>query len=236
MYADADRNEMRYPTRSLDQDKAEHELVISIKKATSPDEIAQKQVHARKCIAFTWDYHSSTPFWSGLRLHPIFANEVQTLKALIVVHKVLDTRLRVINQLCTIAQLSLPLWTVEGAHGQTDWLEMCALGFRTDESKEYMPLIRSYVQLILAKLNFHHDRLRPEFKGLFEYEEYVTLKGTEDSVSNEGYEAIPVPYLGFGPIGQRNFGDLPFRHEYSQSDAQKHGRYGFIGATTGAIR
>lgn len=46
----------------------------------------------------------------------------------------------------------------------------------------YAPLIRTYVQFILAKLRFH--RLRPEFNGLFEYEEYVTLKGIDDP--NEG--------------------------------------------------
>lgn len=46
----------------------------------------------------------------------------------------------------------------------------------------YGPLIRTYVQFILAKLRFH--RLRPEFNGLFEYEEYVTLKGIDDP--NEG--------------------------------------------------
>jgi hypothetical protein len=50
----------------------------------------------------------------------------------------------------------------------------------------YGPLIRTYVQFILAKLRFH--RLRPEFNGLFEYEEYVTLKGIDDP--NEGYETI----------------------------------------------
>ena len=47
----------------------------------------------------------------------------------------------------------------------------------------YGPLIRTYVQFILAKLRFH--RLRPEFNGLFEYEEYITLKGIDDP--NEGY-------------------------------------------------
>ena len=46
----------------------------------------------------------------------------------------------------------------------------------------YAPLIRTYVSFILAKLKFH--RLRPEFNGLFEYEEYVTLKGIDDP--NEG--------------------------------------------------
>ena len=42
----------------------------------------------------------------------------------------------------------------------------------------YGPLIRTYVQFLLAKLRFH--RLRPEFNGLFEYEEYITLKGIDD--------------------------------------------------------
>jgi len=46
----------------------------------------------------------------------------------------------------------------------------------------YGPLIRAYVQYLLVKLRFH--RLRPEFNGLFEYEEYVTLKGIDDP--NEG--------------------------------------------------
>lgn len=47
----------------------------------------------------------------------------------------------------------------------------------------YGSLIRVYVQFILAKLRFH--RLRPEFNGLFEYEEYISLKGIDDP--NEGY-------------------------------------------------
>jgi hypothetical protein len=46
----------------------------------------------------------------------------------------------------------------------------------------YGPLIRTYVQFILAKLRFH--RLRQEFNGLFEYEEYISLKGIDDP--NEG--------------------------------------------------
>jgi len=46
----------------------------------------------------------------------------------------------------------------------------------------YGPLIRTYVQFLLQKLRFH--RLRPEFNGLFDYDEYVTLKGIDDP--NEG--------------------------------------------------
>ena len=39
---------------------------------------------------YTWDYHSSISFWTGLRVQPILADEVQTFKALITVHKVLQ--------------------------------------------------------------------------------------------------------------------------------------------------
>ncbi|GLB35928.1 putative cytoskeleton assembly control protein [Lyophyllum shimeji] len=163
--------EVHYPTRPVDKDKAEHELLVNIKKATSPEETAPKQKHVRKCIVFTWDYHSSISFWSGLRVQPILADEVQTFKALITVHKVL--------------QEGHPV-TIKESHGQTAWLETCARTVAADGQRGYGPLIKTYVQFILAKLRFH--RLRPEFNGLFEYEEYVTLKGIDDP--NEGYETI----------------------------------------------
>ncbi|KAF6766627.1 cytoskeleton assembly control protein [Ephemerocybe angulata] len=163
--------EIHYPTRPVDKDKAEHELVINIKKATSPEETAPKQKHVRKCIVYTWDYHSSISFWSGLRVQPILADEVQTFKALITVHKIL--------------QEGHPV-TLKEAQGQTAWLETCARTIAADGTRGYAPLIKTYVQFILAKLRFH--RLRPEFNGLFEYEEYVTLKGIDDP--NEGYETI----------------------------------------------
>ncbi|KAF8807805.1 cytoskeleton assembly control protein [Phlegmacium glaucopus] len=163
--------EIHYPTRPVDKDRAENELVINIKKATSPEESAPKQKHVRKCIVYTWDYHSSISFWNGLRVQPILADEVQTFKALITVHKVL--------------QEGHPV-TLKEAHGQTAWLETCARTVGTDSQRGYTPLIKTYVQFILTKLRFH--RLRPEFNGLFEYEEYVTLKGIDDP--NEGYETI----------------------------------------------
>ncbi|KAL4241829.1 SLA2 family protein [Abortiporus biennis] len=168
---DIDGDEVHYPTRPVDKDKAEAELVINIKKATNPDETAPKQKHVRKCIVYTWDYHSSISFWTGLRVQPILADEVQTFKALITVHKVL--------------QEGHPV-TIKEAHGQTGWLETCARTVGHESARGYGPLIRAYVQFILAKLRFH--RLRPEFNGLFEYEEYVTLKGIDDP--NEGYETI----------------------------------------------
>ncbi len=46
----------------------------------------------------------------------------------------------------------------------------------------YGPLLRDYVYFLLAKLAFH--RQHPEFNGLFEYEEYISLKSINDP--NEG--------------------------------------------------
>ena len=43
-----------------------------------------------ECIVYTWDYHSSLSIWTGLRVQPILSDEVQTFKALIMVHKVLQ--------------------------------------------------------------------------------------------------------------------------------------------------
>ncbi|KAH8835464.1 ANTH domain-containing protein [Flagelloscypha sp. PMI_526] len=164
-------SDVHYPTRPVDRDRAEQELNVHIKKATSPEETAPKQKHVRQAIVFTWDYRSSTSFWSALRVQPILADEVQTFKALITVHKVLQEGHAV---------------TLKEAQGQTGWLETCARTVASDGMRGYGPLIRTYVQFILAKLRFH--RLRPEFNGLFEYEEYITLKGIDDP--NEGYETI----------------------------------------------
>ncbi|KAI0308178.1 ANTH-domain-containing protein [Multifurca ochricompacta] len=168
---DIDGDEVHYPTRPVDKEKAEQELAVNIKKATSADETAPKQKHVRKCIVYTWDYHSSISFWSGLRVQPILSDEVQAFKALIMVHKVL--------------QEGHPV-TIKEAQSQTGWLETCSRTTGNEGGKGYGPLIRAYVQFLLAKLRFH--RLRPEFNGLFEYEEYVTLKGIDDP--NEGYETI----------------------------------------------
>jgi hypothetical protein len=50
-------------------------------------------------------------------------------------------------------------------------------------STGYGSLIGAYVNFILAKLRFH--RHHPEFNGLFEYEEYISLKNIDDP--NEGW-------------------------------------------------
>ncbi|KAK8854744.1 hypothetical protein IAR55_003483 [Kwoniella newhampshirensis] len=68
-------------------------------------------------------------------------------------------------------------------HAQTGWIETCG---RTvgDGNKGYGPLIKAYTSFLLSKLRFH--RHHTEFNGLFEYEEYISLKNIDDP--NEGYE------------------------------------------------
>ncbi|TXT04911.1 hypothetical protein VHUM_03994 [Vanrija humicola] len=165
------RGPTHQPTRPVDKDKTETELTNNIKKATSPEETAPKQKHVRKCIVYTWDYHSSLSVWNGLRTQPILADEVQTFKALILVHKLL--------------QEGHPV-TLKEALAQTGWLETCGRTVGGDGAKGYGSLIRAYTSFLLAKLRFH--RHHPEFNGLFEYEEYISLKNIDDP--NEGYETI----------------------------------------------
>ncbi|GAA6037865.1 hypothetical protein JCM8097_005078 [Rhodosporidiobolus ruineniae] len=159
------------PTRPVDKDKAEAELTNAIKKATNPDETAPKQKHVRKCIVYTWDYRSSASIWAALRVQPILSDEVQTFKGLITVHKIL--------------QEGHPI-ALKEAQNQTSWLETCARTVGGDVSRGYGALIRAYVKLILAKLKFH--RHHTAFNGLFEYEEYIALRGIDDP--NEGFETI----------------------------------------------
>jgi len=122
---DLDGDEVHYPTRPVDKDKAEQELAVNIKKATSTDETAPKQKHVRKCIVYTWDYHSSISFWSGLRVQPILSDEIQTFKALIMVHKVL--------------QEGHPV-TIKEAQSQTGWLETCSRMIGHDGGRGTSPL------------------------------------------------------------------------------------------------
>jgi hypothetical protein len=48
---DPDGDEVHYPTRPVDKDKAEQELVVNIKKATNTEETAPKQKHVRSMCA-----------------------------------------------------------------------------------------------------------------------------------------------------------------------------------------
>ncbi|EFX04935.1 cytoskeleton assembly control protein [Grosmannia clavigera kw1407] len=149
--------------------KSDRELAVNIQKATNSDETAPKRKHVRSCIVYTWDNKSSIAFWSGMKVQPVMADEVQTFKALITVHKVL--------------QEGHPI-TLKEAMANRSWIESLSRG--AEGMRGYGPLIYEYVRYLLAKLAFHHEH--PNFNGTFEYEEYLSLKLINDP--NEGYEVI----------------------------------------------
>lgn len=124
-----------------------------------------------ECIVYTWDHKSSLSVWSGLRVLPILNDEVQTFKALILVHKVL--------------QEGHPI-VLREAQSHINWLDTCSRMSGNSVHRGYGTLIQAYVSFILAKLRFH--RAHKEFNGLFEYEEYVSLKNIDNP--DEGYETI----------------------------------------------
>ncbi|EHK22522.1 uncharacterized protein TRIVIDRAFT_179842 [Trichoderma virens Gv29-8] len=157
--------------RTTEHTKTDQELAVSIKKATNPDEISPKRKHVRACIVYTWDHRSSQPFWAAMKVQPILADEVQTFKALITVHKVL--------------QEGHPS-ALKEAMANRGWIDSLNRGMSGEGVRGYGPLIREYVYYLLAKLSFHHQH--PEFNGTFEYEEYLSLKAINDP--NEGYETI----------------------------------------------
>lgn len=152
--------------------KAESELSINIKKATSPDETAPKRKHVRQCIIYTWDNHSGRAFWNGLKIQPLHNDEVQVFKALITIHKVL--------------QEGHPS-VLREAQQNASWVESLARNSAPHPGgRSYAKLIQEYVRLLLKKLYFH--KIHPDFNGTFEYEEYISLRNINDP--NEGYEAI----------------------------------------------
>ncbi|XXH02402.1 hypothetical protein Hte_008777 [Hypoxylon texense] len=157
--------------RSLDHTKSEAELAINIRKATNAEETAPKRKHVRSCIVYTWDHKSSQSFWAGMKVQPILADEVQTFKALITIHRVL--------------QEGHPQ-TLREAMANRPWIDSLNRGLSGEGVRGYGPLIREYVYFLLAKLSFHQQH--PEFNGTFEYEEYISLKAINDP--NEGYETI----------------------------------------------
>lgn len=110
-------------------------------------------------------------FWAGMKVQPVMADEVQTFKALITIHKIL--------------QEGHPV-AVKEAQQNVNWIESLARGVGGEGLRGYGPLIREYVFFLLAKLAFHRQHV--EFNGLFEYEEYISLKSINDP--NEGYETI----------------------------------------------
>lgn len=99
------------------------------------------------------------------------ADEVQTFKALITVHKVL--------------QEGHPI-TIREAMSNRTWIDSLNRGMSGEGLRGYGPLIKEYVYFLLSKLKFHGQHL--EFNGTFEYEEYISLKSINDP--NEGYETI----------------------------------------------
>ncbi|KAF2007194.1 ANTH-domain-containing protein [Amniculicola lignicola CBS 123094] len=159
-------------SRNVDLGKQESDLAINIRKATSIDETAPKRKHVRSCIVYTWDHKNSGSFWQGMKVQPILADEVQTFKALITIHKVLQEGHPVV---------------LKEAQAHINWLESLTRGVAGGEGlRGYGPLISEYIFYLLAKLAFH--RQHPEFNGTFEYEEYISLKSINDP--NEGYETI----------------------------------------------
>ncbi|KAG0314019.1 sla2 Src-like adaptor 2 [Linnemannia gamsii] len=162
---------MSFGARPVDRDKAETELVLHIKKATSAEETAPKQKHVRACIVYTWDYRSSASVWQGFRTQPMLGDEVQTFKALISVHKIIRD--------------GHPT-ALKDAQNQSDWLDQCARSTSQYDGRGYSTLIRNYVDFLHSKLRYHNNH--PEFNGNFDYKEYISLKGIDDP--NEGYETI----------------------------------------------
>ncbi|KAG0045330.1 sla2 Src-like adaptor 2 [Gryganskiella cystojenkinii] len=162
---------MSFVTRPVDRDKAETDLALHIKKATSSEETAPKQKHVRACIVYTWDYRSSVSVWHGFRSQPMLGDEVQTFKALISAHKIIRD--------------GHPT-ALKDAQKETDWLDQCARSTSQYDGRGYATLIRNYVDFLHSKLRYHGNH--PEFTGNFDYKEYISLKGIDDP--NEGYETI----------------------------------------------
>lgn len=162
---------MSFVTRPVDRDKAEADLMLHIKKATSAEESAPKQKHVRACIVYTWDYRSSSSVWQGFRTQPMLGDEVQTFKALISVHKIIRD--------------GHPT-ALKDAQKESEWLDHCARSTSQYDGRGYSTLIRNYVDFLHSKLRYHHNH--PEFNGTFDYKEYISLRGIDDP--NEGYETI----------------------------------------------
>lgn len=150
--------------------RAEVDLQISVKKACSPDEVPPKRKHVRACIVYTWDHKNSRAFWNAIKIQPLQSDDIQLFKALIVIHKVV--------------QEGHPN-TLKDAYRNRDFLASLASVFPS-HGTAYGRLISQYDRFLLQKLDFHRNN--PSFNGVFEYEEYISLRAVNDP--NEGYEAI----------------------------------------------
>lgn len=145
------------------------DLQISVRKACSPDEVPPKRKHVRACIVYTWDHKNSRAFWNAVKIQPLQGNEVLLFKALIMIHKVL--------------QEGHPNALKDGYRNR-DFLFSLLRVF--SDSSNFGLLINRYDKYLLQKLDFHRDHAG--FNGMFEYEEYISLRHVNDP--NEGYEAI----------------------------------------------
>lgn len=157
-------------TRSIKMSRAEVDLQTSVKKACSLDEVPPKRKHVRACIVYTWDHKNSRAFWNAVKIQPLQSDEVQLFKALIMIHKVL--------------QEGHPN-TLKDAFRNRDFLSSLATVFPS-RGTAYGRLINQYDKFLLQKLDFHRNN--PGFNGMFEYEEYISLRAVNDP--NEGYESV----------------------------------------------
>lgn len=149
--------------------RAEVDLQISVRKACTSDEVPPKRKHVRACIVYTWDHKNSRAFWNAVKIQPLQANEVLLFKALIMIHKVL--------------QEGHPN-TLKDGYRNRDFLFSLLTVFPMSSS--FGLLINRYDKYLLQKLDFHRDHAG--FNGMFEYEEYISLRHVNDP--NEGYESI----------------------------------------------
>lgn len=150
--------------------RAEVDLQTSVKKACNREEVPPKRKHVRACIVYTWDHKNSRAFWNAVKIQPLQSDEVQLFKALVMVHKVI--------------QEGHPN-TLKDAYRNRDFIASLASVFPTHGSA-YGRLINQYNKFILRKLDFHRNN--PNFNGMFEYEEYISLRAVNDP--NEGYDAL----------------------------------------------
>lgn len=150
--------------------RAEVDLQISVKKACSLEEVPPKRKHVRACIVYTWDHKNSRAFWNAVKIQPLQSDEVQLFKALVMIHKVL--------------QEGHPN-TLKDGYRNRDFISSLGSVFPS-QGNAYGKLINQYDKFILRKLDFHRNN--PSFNGMFEYEEYISLRAVNDP--NEGYDAI----------------------------------------------
>ncbi|PRT55748.1 Endocytosis protein end4 [Wickerhamiella sorbophila] len=147
------------------------DINVSVKKATTAEASVPKRKHVRACVVYTWDNRNGRDFWNAIKLQPLQNSDIQTFKALVVIHKVM--------------QEGHPKVIKEGQNN-VNWLRSLARNGSYGGTGQYNRLIEEYVRLLTHKLDFH--KAHPAFNGTFEYAEYISLRQVDDP--NEGYEAI----------------------------------------------